>query len=720
MSPLKIARRWFGPLALALASLSVASGHPPAHSSGASVASGASGASGASVALGTSGTSGQQPTQPAPKVAEAETAIARLVPADALCIIQVPSLDALATAIRSVMRAVSPENQEAPEIDALLSGILMIPGDIALIDHKKPLAMCFSLDPEVFEPVPTFILPVTSLDAYLKSLPQPDDTPSADGMPKPPAPAKPVSLNGYVGVTELAKYAAAEAPRSLAASLPPGVVSTRIDLERLFEITRPMIEPMLEQGQEAMAAASGAAVPGMDTSALAKSYMDGFRTFMDSAETLDIAAAMQGDRVDLSLAFTALEKSALAEFGSKEKTAVESLAKYLDPEASFSMLLGMDMASIMKKLEPLIGSTMALYPEPMRASFTASMASFTELYPLFGSGLALNFDFGAAGMRGACYFQPKDAKALLEQYTKCFKELKMPGVDMQGPEPITVDGIALSQFHVTVDAKAMTDMAGDKADPAMSAQLDTMMKKIYGEKGLRIAYGMHDSRMVQVVGGDDAYLKRALAALKDGGRKISGDLEPRVQQISSMNPCFLWRVDVARFFTEVMQLGLGAPPEEKTGDKAKPAPAAPMTFYGGVDGRVWRGGATWDLARVASAMKESFNASAIPGQVASVVRSKVRADILSINDALMQYTILNDGKYPDSLVVLITPDANGKAFLAGNKVPLDPWGREYHYQPPADGNPNARIYTYGKDGKPGGTGEDADIDDAIMFSDEGK
>ena len=43
-------------------------------------------------------------------------------------------------------------------------------------------------------------------------------------------------------------------------------------------------------------------------------------------------------------------------------------------------------------------------------------------------------------------------------------------------------------------------------------------------------------------------------------------------------------------------------------------------------------------------------------------------------------------------------------------VPLDPWGRAYVYVAPGAENPTSYdLYTLGKDGKPGGSDEDADI-----------
>lgn len=44
------------------------------------------------------------------------------------------------------------------------------------------------------------------------------------------------------------------------------------------------------------------------------------------------------------------------------------------------------------------------------------------------------------------------------------------------------------------------------------------------------------------------------------------------------------------------------------------------------------------------------------------------------------------------------------------EVPMDPWGRPYVYRSPGEANPwGFDLLSYGRDGKDGGEGEDADI-----------
>lgn len=89
---------------------------------------------------------------------------------------------------------------------------------------------------------------------------------------------------------------------------------------------------------------------------------------------------------------------------------------------------------------------------------------------------------------------------------------------------------------------------------------------------------------------------------------------------------------------------------------------------------------------------------------------KAGMDIGALESAVDTYAIENGGKYPESLEILVTPDEKGRTFLKGyNQVPLDPWKNPYVFEPASSGSP-PKIISYGKDGQPGGEGDDADID----------
>jgi general secretion pathway protein G len=97
---------------------------------------------------------------------------------------------------------------------------------------------------------------------------------------------------------------------------------------------------------------------------------------------------------------------------------------------------------------------------------------------------------------------------------------------------------------------------------------------------------------------------------------------------------------------------------------------------------------------------------------ASQVNAKM--EVFAIDAALEEFAIANGGKYPDSLEALVVPDVNGKTFLDSRHVPVDRWGHEFIYEPPGPGQPRPIVRSYGKDGQPGGVGDDADIDNLSL------
>ena len=105
-----------------------------------------------------------------------------------------------------------------------------------------------------------------------------------------------------------------------------------------------------------------------------------------------------------------------------------------------------------------------------------------------------------------------------------------------------------------------------------------------------------------------------------------------------------------------------------------------------------------------------------PRYFSQVAKSEVqvaKAQIDAFEKALDQYR-LDTRRYPSSelgLAALIErptnePQWNGPYLRKA--VPLDPWGRPYIYRTPGSKG-DYDLVSYGRDGRPGGAGEDADI-----------
>lgn len=113
----------------------------------------------------------------------------------------------------------------------------------------------------------------------------------------------------------------------------------------------------------------------------------------------------------------------------------------------------------------------------------------------------------------------------------------------------------------------------------------------------------------------------------------------------------------------------------------------------------------------------SYVAPKVFQNVEKAQQQKVQADFSSIKTALASYR-LDNFVYPTSeqgLEALVTkptiaPEPRGwrsEGYL--DKIPQDPWQREYLYLSPGENGRAYEIYTLGADGVRGGTGQDADI-----------
>ena len=101
---------------------------------------------------------------------------------------------------------------------------------------------------------------------------------------------------------------------------------------------------------------------------------------------------------------------------------------------------------------------------------------------------------------------------------------------------------------------------------------------------------------------------------------------------------------------------------------------------------------------------------------AKISAAKAQLELFGL--ALDQYRLDND-YYPSTvqgLEALRTapqgdPAArNWRGPYLKKPIPLDPWGHPYLYRSPAEKDANGYdLLSYGRDGKPGGEGEDADI-----------
>ncbi len=106
-----------------------------------------------------------------------------------------------------------------------------------------------------------------------------------------------------------------------------------------------------------------------------------------------------------------------------------------------------------------------------------------------------------------------------------------------------------------------------------------------------------------------------------------------------------------------------------------------------------------------------------PRYVSQLNKSEVtsaRTQIEALARAVESYR-LDTGVYPGTepgLKVLVQAPANQPRWRGPylqKDVPLDPWGNAYVYRRVAGNGRDYELLSYGRDGRPGGDGENADI-----------
>jgi general secretion pathway protein G len=108
----------------------------------------------------------------------------------------------------------------------------------------------------------------------------------------------------------------------------------------------------------------------------------------------------------------------------------------------------------------------------------------------------------------------------------------------------------------------------------------------------------------------------------------------------------------------------------------------------------------------------------ILGRVSEAKSATAKAQLEMVGVALDNYR-LDNGSYPTTeqgLAALQEKPTRDPAPLnwrgpyLKRTIPADPWGRPYVYRSPGEHDPAGNdLSTLGKDGQPGGEGEDADI-----------
>ena len=652
----------------------------------------------------------------APKVqapGDADDEFARLVPSDACVVVRARSLQSVYDTVREVAHSID----KSADLGSIQALIARLDGriDVTQIALDRPVGLAMTLDAQGANTI-TAIVPAVDARALAASFVIPAEK------------ARVLAEGRFVVITDFPGYSPADKPSPNASGMAPGDITVRVDAAKLIAMFRPVIDQTLDSFERAFASGAGRPPSAFGVSAILERYVSWARTLVDSAETLDFAASNNAGTLAFSGALTCRAGSAMATWLGGAKLDLARASRLLDPGAALQYVIAGDMPKLCASVTSILAAIADKAPEDMRDSLGDALHSFDALGAQLGSSVVTNGDWTADGLRGCAYVQAKDPAALLASYLALLDHdvLARSGCQVRIGPDVELAGVKWKSVQIKFDAEAWARLTGGSAESDEDGEtgeggeekvepaevdvhvLQEAIDRLYGAQGMQLALAPKADQLVVLFGIDEARARAALARVDAKTAALDPALAAAIARVDKSNGALVMRFDYGTLVEQTLGLlhGIGGSTDFVD---ALAGLHLPVTTWAAIDGRVWKAGLTVridDIGRCAAAIEQSFGRRA--------QRAQIEADIVALCAAVDMYTIQNGGRAPESLEVLVTPDENGRTFLNGNRaVPLDPWKRAYRYEPPT-ANTDYRVYTLGRDGKPGGDGEDIDVDNVTF------
>lgn len=327
-----------------------------------------------------------------------------LIPADAMALVRMDSLQSLETAAKRLASAIEPSVVDDISLDALFSEFPP-EFDPAWIDLTRPVGFAVGKVNPMTGEEPVFCLFIPS------NAPEQLATALAGELPSSRI------FGGYLGLsTSEVGYPDADPTAQIAGRVGAGAISGVIDLRPVLDETEPMIKMFASMGRGSMLSEIQAdqSMPApiramaMDLGNGAFDFLD---DFIESVTEVHFSLDLNGTLVALDGSVHFSEGSPVAELKNMDGPRFFELRRFMDASAPSTQAAGFDLSFLAKTLRPYIDEVLNAIPveehgdsgpfESQQQAFEAVRTAIdrgVDLVGHFGDGMVSNAHINAGGM----------------------------------------------------------------------------------------------------------------------------------------------------------------------------------------------------------------------------------------------------------------------------------------------------------------------------------
>jgi len=470
---------------------------------------------------------------------------AALVPADATVLVRFESLARLADLAAAFAELVP--GGVTPAAAEFLP-MLQYPGAPAAVDPAQPLYLAVSFSPEQPAPGMAWIVPLAPGAAH--------GIDNTEGV---------LSLHqegAYLAVHARPGLARPAAPSALVAALEPGVVSVHVDLARLVEMFRPLIDMGLRQGEMELASLPQDESVPFDMEGMYEWFFDKASETVDSAQSLDLALGRAGSLLELRGRYRVKEGSPQV-FRPVSTVPLATLAGHLDPQHPLQIVASGTWNDFLRPMADVLDVALEMYPEPLRSDLEQVLALQRGLDDALLPGIAASTDFTTEGMHVVYVLRAKDPARLLAGLEEMARG--MDGGDgmvaIGAAERLAVEGFEGRVMPVEMRLEALQALAAlggnvDEPEPAELAEIEHAFDTLYGQN-LRLALAARGEYVAIVLANNDSLIRNDLARLAKPALPAAKLLD-LADQVPPGALGFVYHLDFGRTMTRLIGAMRGA------------------------------------------------------------------------------------------------------------------------------------------------------------------